>query len=74
MSKTMRAIQVDVIDEDCCRVAGLVKYLNDDDVFAYQLSRTSFIAVTEGDCSMALVETIIAERLSEETSITELRR
>lgn len=70
----MRAIRVDVVDEECSRVAGFVKYLNDDEVFAYQLSRISFIAVTEGDCSMALVETIIAERLSDETTITELRR
>lgn len=70
----MKAIRVDVVEEECSLVAGLVKYLNDDDVFAYQLSRTSFIAVADGACSMTLVEKIISAQLSDETSITELRR
>lgn len=70
----MKAIKVEVSEEECIKLGSLVSYLNDGDVFAYQTNRTTFIAVTAGETSMAYVQTIIAARLSDEIEITDLRR
>lgn len=70
----MKAVKIDVKNDECANVPGLVDYLNDDDTFAYQLSRTSFIIVTEGECGMSRALAVTVSRLGDETEYVELRR
>lgn len=69
----MKAITVEVVEHEWDKVCSFVEYINDVDVLAYQISRTAFIVVTEGDCSMARVGALIATRFDDETQITNIR-
>lgn len=70
----MKAIKVEVVEREWDKVFSFVEYINDVDVLAYQISRTAFIVVTEGDCSMARVEAMIAARFEYEIYITNIRK
>lgn len=70
----MKAIKVEVVEHEWDKVCSFVEYVNDVDVLAYQISRTAFIVVTEGDCSMARVEAMIAARFEYEIHITNIRK
>lgn len=70
----MKAIKVEVVEREWDKVFSFVEYINDVDVLAYQISRTAFIVVIEGDCSMARVEAMIAARFEYEIYITNIRK
>ena len=70
----MKAIKVEVPEHEWDKVGPFVEYINDDDVVAYQTSRTEFIVVAQGECSMARVDALIAARLDDETLITTIRK
>lgn len=69
----MKAIKVDVVEHEWDKIDPFVKYITDDGVVAYQISRTAFIVVTEGECSMARVDALIYGRFDDETQITNIR-
>ncbi len=69
----MKAIKVEVAEHEWDKVAPFVRDINDDDVLAYQISRTGFIVVTEGECSMARVHALIVKRFNNETQINNIR-
>lgn len=70
----MKAIKVEVIEREWSLVNPFVEYINDDDVVAYQISRTGFLVVTEGECAMARVLALIATRFDDETLTTNIRK
>lgn len=70
----MKAIKVEVAEREWSLVSPFVEYINDDDVVAYQTSRTGFLVVAEGECAMARVNALITSRFDEETLITDIRK
>lgn len=69
----MKAIKVEVVEHEWDKVAPFVRDINDDDVLAYQISRTAFIVVTEGEYPMARVHALMVKRFNNETQINNIR-
>ena len=69
----MKAIKVEVQNNECFKIAGFIEFINDEGTFAYQTGSTEFIVVTTDRCNMATAQACIVCRFSEEIEITNIR-
>lgn len=70
----MKAIKVSVNFHDWSKVENfLEQFRYEEDTFTYQVDNVTFIAVFDGECSMAYFKTKLAGTFDDEVIIVELR-
>lgn len=70
---SMKAIKVTVDSKEWSKVNGFLQEVSDDNIFAYQVDRTSFLMVTENEYGMAYLQTNLPVWFDEEVTIINLK-